>query len=89
MTKLTQLRAKVGESDLLLPPVQGWEYRAGGVAKKNKEEERCVEEARRLQPLAAEVDTAVKNGDIVRLKEMQQLETSGNAITTITISSLS
>ena len=94
------LRAKVGEADLLLPPIQGWEFDDYGdntwesdptmwcsrevlpasldsVAKKKDEEESMMEEARRLQPVAAEVDTAAKNLDIARLKELQQLETSG------------
>ena len=49
------------------------------------EEEMMQEEARRLQTLAAEVDTAAKNGDIARLKEVQQLDTSGNTVIIIII----
>ena len=105
------LRAKVGEADLLLPPVQGWDYYDFGdkkwesdttmecsrevlpaslssIAKKIEEEERTLEEARREQPLAAEVYTAAKNEDFARVKELQQLETSGDAITTTIIITL-
>ena len=45
-----------------------------------KEEERRKEEERirkGWEPLAAEVDTAAKNGDIERVKQLQQMETSG------------
>ena len=46
--------------------------------KKIIEEKRTMEEVKRLQPLAAEVDSAIEKGDIARVKELQQLETSGN-----------
>ena len=57
--------------------------------KKEEEHERVIEEARRLQPLAAEVDTAAKNGDIALVKQLQQLETNSNAIIISVTSSFS
>ena len=51
--------------------------------KRRKEEERKKEEERirkGWEPLAAEVDSAAKKGDIARVKQLQQLETSGIVI---------
>ena len=46
--------------------------------KERRRKRREEEETRKgMEPLAAEVDTAAKMGDIERVKQLQQLETSG------------
>ena len=55
----------------------------------DEEERKEIEqEARREQPLAAEVDTAARKGDLARVKQLQQLKTCGNAIIIIITLSL-
>ena len=97
------LKAKVVETDKLLPPITGWEFWGGSNPsiecsrevssaiekwERRKEEERVrkEEEKRRKEeeerirkgwePLAAEVDTAAKKGDIARVKQLQTTGTT-------------
>ena len=55
------------------------------IEKWEKEEERRKEKMRKEQPLAVEVDTAAKKGDFARVKQLQQMETSGIVIIIIII----
>ena len=83
------LRAKVGEEDQLVPPVQGWQFNDGTKWSSDKTLEcsREVEEIIRREEerikkaalaLAAEVDAAAAKGDLARVKELQQMDTSGD-----------
>ena len=53
--KVGLLRAKVGEADLLLPPVQGWEYYDVGDGNYKSDAARC---SREVSP--ASLDSVVK-----------------------------
>ena len=85
------LRAKVGEEDQLVPPVQGWQFKKWFGTKWSSDEtlecSREVEEIIRREEerikkaalaLAAEVDAAAAKGDLARVKELQQMDTSGD-----------
>ena len=67
------LKAKVGEADQLVPPVQGWQFYDG-----NKwSSDPTLECSRDCRTVAAEVDYAAKAGDIAGIKQLQQMDTSG------------
>ena len=86
------LRAEVGEEDQLGPPVQGWQFKDGTnwsydetlecsreveeIIK--REEERIKNEKEERIKKAAEVDAAAARGDLARMKELQQMDTSGD-----------
>ena len=81
------LRAEVGEADPLVPPVNGWQFKDGTKWSSDKTLEcsREVEEIIRREEerikkaaLAAEVDAAAAKGDLARVKELQQMDTSGD-----------
>ena len=81
------LRAEVGEEDQLVPPVNGWQFKDGTKWSSNETLEcsREVEEIIRREEerikkaaLAAEVDAAAARGDLDRVKELQQMDTSGD-----------
>ena len=82
------MRAEVGEADQLVPPVNGWQFKDGSKWSSDKtlecsreveiikrEEERIKNE--RIKK-AAEVDAAAAKGDLARVKELQQMDTSGD-----------
>ena len=81
------LRAKVGEEDQLVPPVQGWQFKDGTKWSSDKTlecsrevEEIISREEERIKKavLAAEVDAAAAKGDLARVKELQQMDSSGD-----------
>ena len=82
------LRAEVGEEDQLVPPVNGWQFKDGTnwsydetleCSKEVREIIRREEEERiKKAVLAAEVDAAAAKGDLARVKELQQMDTSGD-----------
>jgi len=90
-----KLKAKVGkaEESNLLPPISGWDSDSTiecsreflpAIEKweRRKEEERI---RKGWEPLASEVGTAAETGDIARVKELQQLQTSGIVIIIIIV----
>ena len=86
------MRAKVGEADQLVPPVQGWQFKDGTKWSSDKTlecsreveeiirrvEERINEKEERIKKVAAEVDAAAAKGDLARMKELQEMDTSGD-----------
>ena len=86
------LRAEVGEEDQLVPPVQGWQINDGTKWSSDetlecsreveeiirREEERIKNEREERIKKAAEVDAAATKGDLARVKELQQMDTSGD-----------
>ena len=55
-----------------------WKYEEMRKEEMRKEERRKHEEKmRKMEPVAAEVDDAAKKGDIARIKQLQQTDTSG------------
>ena len=78
------LRAEVGEADPLVPPVNGWQFKDGSkwspdetLECSRKVEEIIRREEERINK-AAEVDAAAAKGDLARVKELQQMDTSGD-----------
>ena len=81
------LRAEVGEEDQLVPPVNGWQFNVGTkwssdetleCSREVEEIIRREEERIKKAALAAEVDAAAAKGDLARVKELQQMDTSGD-----------
>ena len=78
------LRAEVGEADLLVPPVNGWQFKDGTkwssdeTLECSREVEEIIRREEERIKKAAEVDAAAAKGDLARVKELQQMDTSGD-----------
>ena len=70
LTKEIREKMRTGSREVSPSATEKWE----------KEEEKGKEREKKMskeQPMAAEVDTAARKGDVARVKQLQQLETSG------------
>ena len=80
----------MGGADQLVPPVQGWQFKLGtkwssdGALECSREveeiisrEEERIKKEERIKN-TAEVDAAAAKGDLARVKELQQMDSSGD-----------